>query len=90
MSLCGMQGLSLILHARVARPGRNTPSPWAVYAGNLTSHLRFGSVSRLLNRPQRERLPFLKARISAINKIQPAVVTGAQEWFVFSEYQGVE
>jgi hypothetical protein len=65
MSLCGMQGLSLILHARVARPGRNTPSPWAVYAGNLTSHLRFGSVSRLL-------------------------VTGAQEWFVFSEYQGVE
>jgi hypothetical protein len=82
MGLCGMQVLSLILHCS------ESPGPvemrlrrGAVNAGILTSHLRFDSGSRLLNRPQRERLPFLKARISAINKIQPAFVTGAQERF---------
>jgi hypothetical protein len=91
MSLCGVQGLSLILHCSESPgPVETRLRRAGVNAGNLTSHLRFGSVTRSLNRPQRERLPFLKARISAINKIQPAFVTGAQERLVFSEHQGME
>jgi hypothetical protein len=37
------------------------------------------------NRPQRERLPRFKARISVVKKIKLAVVTGACEWLGFSE-----
>jgi transcriptional regulator with XRE-family HTH domain len=49
---------------------------------------RFGSVTRLLNRPQRERLSLFKVWIPVINKIQPAFVTGAQERFVFLRTSG--
>ena len=44
----------------------------------------------LLNRPQRERLPYFKSGILVIKKIKLTVETGARERFSFSESQGVE
>jgi hypothetical protein len=44
---------------------------------------------RLLNPPQRKRLSFFKSRISAINKIQMAVVAGTRQRFVFPELQAI-
>jgi hypothetical protein len=49
-----------------------------------------GSVTQSMNRPQRERLPCLKAGISAVKKLKLTVVTRAGERFVFSEGEGVE
>ena len=48
------------------------------------------TVIRSLNRPQRERLPRFKSRISIIKKVKLTVVTAASERLPCSESQSME
>jgi hypothetical protein len=75
-------GLAVISGKHIEDPSRLAPT-----AVQGVKRLVADSV---IESPQRERLPFFKSRISMINQIKTAIVTGTDEWFVFSEDKGVE